>query len=111
MKENLFIKILLVVLAMMLINNMLQNCELKKQQEKTLGIQLEHSKQLQKIINEDIGRRRDTVRLADTYIYNKTIEREKVRYEIYKTANIDSLVKLYFRLRPDSAGFGGARGF
>ena len=102
MKENLFIKILLVVLVIMLINSIVQNCELKKQQEKVVGIQLEHSKQLQQIINEDILKRRDTVKLADTYITQKTIEREKIKYEIYNTTNIDSLIRLYFKLRPDS---------
>ena len=102
MKENLFVKILLVLVGIMLINSTIQNCELKKQQEKTLTLQLEHSKQLKKIIEADISKRRDTVKLADTYITQKIIEREKIKYEIYNTNNIDSLTRLYFKFRPDS---------
>lgn len=102
MRQNLFVIILLVVIGIMLINSTIQNCALKKQQEKTLSIQLEHSKQLQQIINEDITKRRDTIKLADTYITQKTIEREKIKYEIYNTNNIDSLIRLYFKFRPDS---------
>lgn len=112
MKDTLGIKILLVLVGVFLVNTAIQNCELKKQQERTLNIQLEHSKQLQKIINQDISRRLDTVRLADTYITQKTIEREKILYEIYNTNNIDSLFMLYFKYRPDStARIGTNRGF
>ena len=102
MKDNLGVKILLIVLGIMLISSMIQNCALKKQQDKVLNLQLEHSAQLQEIINEDITKRRDTVKLADTYITQKTIEREKIKYEIYNTNNIDSLIRLYFKYRPDS---------
>ena len=100
MKENLFIKIILIVLGMMLINSTLQNCELKREQQKFRNLQIAYSDTLKAQIERIANRRIDTLAVINNYQDTIIKEVEKKKDEISNTTDIDSLIRLYYRYRP-----------
>ena len=100
MKENLFIKIILIVLGMMLINSTLQNCELKREQQKFRNLQIAYSDTLKAQIERIAARRIDTLAVINNYQDTIIKEVEKKKDEISNTTDIDSLIRLYYRYRP-----------
>ena len=100
MKENLFIKITLIALGLMLINSTLQNCELKREQQKFRNLQIAYSDTLKAQIERIAARRIDTLAVINNYQDTIIKEVEKKKDEISNTTDIDSLIRLYYRYRP-----------
>lgn len=99
-QRNIFIYILLGICTMLLLNTTIQNCELKKEQKKLQSLQLAYRDSIKAQINRISASRRDTVDIINNF--QKTIikEVEKKKDEINNINDIDSLIRIYYSLRP-----------
>lgn len=98
--NNVAIYILFAVCILLLVNSTFQNCELKKEQQKLQSLQLAYRDSIKAQIDRISASRRDTLDAINNY--QKTIKREvdKKKDEISNINDIDSLIRLYYSLRP-----------
>ena len=97
---NVIVYILLGLCLMLLLNTTLQNCELKKEQQKLQSLQLAYRDSMKAQIDRITNRRIDTLAVINNY--QKTIikEVEKKKDEILNLTHIDSIIQRYFKYRP-----------
>lgn len=98
--NDIAVYILLGLCVALLINSTLQNCELKREQEKLRTLQIAYRDSVKAQIDRISKSRRDTLDIINNY--QKTIIREveKKKDEINNISNIDSLIRLYYHYRP-----------
>jgi len=101
MKENLIEKILLFVIVVLLINSTFQQCQIKNEQTRLVKQQLAVSDSTKKQINRIIATRRDSIIKENNYIRDVIKWKERANNEVIQTNNVDSLIILYWRNRPN----------
>jgi Flp pilus assembly protein TadB len=98
--NKVIIYILLIGCIVLLINSTLQNCELKKEQEKFRNLQIAYRDTIKAAIERSISSRMDSLKQIKNTQTTIIKEVEKKKDEIFNLTNIDSIIKRYYSTRP-----------